>query len=406
MRQIAVSPMKISLFRNKTFSLLLYSGLLLSIGNKLYEIVLPLVMLEITHSPISMTSMRTAELLPNMFFGVFIGVIVDRVDKKRWVLWMVGVQTVLLFLLVLLFKIQFETLFIYYLIGFLLMTFNYGYFNAQVSLTKVTVPNDQLTSANAKFSLIETLVSVLAPAFSGIVFLFSSLSDGIFLTAICYFVSFVLLRQLSMKTEHFNSEKRNFGKELLEGWTFFKSNRALSTVTLFVVFLNCTMTVVSTTILFYGESTLHLTPSMLAVVLSFTGLGGIAGSLVVNKMRTNLGVGKIFGLAMLLNGIGYASLLFFHGLIGFSVTLFFIGFGIAMHTISVYTIRHEQTPSHLMGRIGGITGTIFRIGMPFTMFISGYMLTWWGPSSIFKTAFIWNIVFFILYIFTKSWKLK
>jgi MFS family permease len=406
LRQIATSPMEVSRWRNKTFSLLLSSGLLLSVGNKLYEIVLPLVMLDITHSPISMTSMRTAELLPNMIFGVFIGVIVDRVDKKRWVLWMVGVQTLLLFLLVFLFKIQFGILSIYYFIGFLLMSFNYGYFNAQVSLMKISVPEANLTSANAKFSLIETLVSVLVPALTGLVFLLSCLPDGIFLTAICYFVSYVLLRQLSMKTEYFNSTKRDFREDLQEGWRYFKGNRALWMVTIFVVFLNCTMTVVSTTILFYGERTLHLTPSLLAVVLSISGIGGITGSLVVNKIRTKIGIGRVFGLGMLLNGIGYGGLHLSHSLIGFAVTLFFIGFAIAMHTISVYTIRHEQTPFHLMGRISGITGTIFRIGMPFTMFLSGYMLTWWGPDSIFTTALVWNLVVFIIYVFTKTWKLE
>jgi predicted MFS family arabinose efflux permease len=363
-------------------------------------------MLDITHSAVAMTSMRTAELIPNMLFGVFIGVIVDRVDQKRWVLWMVGVQSALLFLLVSLFKMESSILSLYYLIGFLLMTFNYGYFNAQVSLTKASVDEIHLTSANAKFSLVETLISVLAPALTGLAFLLSSKSDGILITAVCYLVSFVLLRQLSLKKETIPSGKSNLLSDLKEGWVYFKSNKILFSATLFVVFSNCSMTVVSTTILFFGEKTLHLSASWLAVILSCSGIGGIIGSLVAGKIREWIGIGKLYGLAVLVNGLSYGSLFLLHHLISFAVTLFFIGFAISLHTISIYTIRHEQTPAPLMGRIGGITGTIFRLGMPATMYFSGYMLTWWGTGSIFLSAFVWNLVIFFIYLFSKLWKLS
>lgn len=86
-----------SIWKSKTFTMLLISSLLLTIGNKMYEIVLPLIMYEITHSSVSMATMRTAELLPNFFFAVFIGVLVDRVNKKKWVVWMTGAQAFLLF---------------------------------------------------------------------------------------------------------------------------------------------------------------------------------------------------------------------------------------------------------------------------------------------------------------------
>jgi MFS family permease len=406
MKQIVTTPMQVSIWKNKTFSLLLVIGLLLSVGNKFYEIVLPLIMLDITHSAVAMTSMRTAELIPNMLFGVFIGVIVDRADKKRWVLWMVGVQSGLLILLLLLFKMNSGILVLYYLIGFLLMTFNYGYFNAQVSLTKASVDEVHLTSANAKFSLVETLVSVLAPALTGLVFILSSKSDGILITVVCYLVSFILLIRLSLKKEIIPRGKSDFILDLREGWIYFKGNKILFTATMFVVFSNCSITVVSTTILFFGEKTLHLSASLLAVILSFSGLGGITGSLLAGKIREWIGIGKLYGLAVLINGLSYGFLLMFHHLISFAVALFFIGFAISMHTISIYTIRHEQTPVHLMGRIGGITGTIFRIGMPATMFLSGYMLTWWGTGSIFLSAFFWNLVIFIVYVFTNLWKLK
>ncbi|MDU2243595.1 MAG: MFS transporter, partial [Paenibacillus sp.] len=130
---------------HNSFSILLLGILLVSIGNKIYELVLPLLIYELTHSSVAMTTMRTAELLPNFFFAILIGILVDRVNQKNWALWMVGAQAALLVVLALMFQSGFKSLIVYTIIGFLLMTFNYGFFNVQISLTKQTVSSSRLT---------------------------------------------------------------------------------------------------------------------------------------------------------------------------------------------------------------------------------------------------------------------
>ncbi|MBN6187980.1 MFS transporter [Aneurinibacillus sp. BA2021] len=392
-----------SIWRSKTFSILLTSSLFLTIGNKLYEIVLPLLMYELTHSSVPMATMRTAELLPNLLFAIFIGVIVDRVNKKKWVVSMVGAQVLLLFSLVFLFKSGSASLALYYMLGFLLMTFNYGYFNAQVSLMKLSVSPEHLTSANAKFTLVETLVSVMGPALSGLIFLLADLSDGIMITAFAYLLCLFLLSRLSLQETVETSGRGRFVHDLYEGWTAFRGNRSLWMISLFVVFLNCTMVVVSTTIIFHAKDVLHLSSSLLAIVLSASGVGGLLGSLVINRLRFRIGLGMIFGLSALLNSAAYAALYLFASISALVVSLFFIGVAISLYSTSMYTFRHEQTPTHLMGRISGITGTLFRAGMPLAMYASGWMMMWWGTSVIFLGAAIWNAGVFLIYIRTHLW---
>ncbi|WP_167568743.1 MFS transporter [Brevibacillus migulae] len=390
-----------SLWKSRTFAIMLASSLLLSIGNKIYEIVLPLMMYELTHSSVSMASMRTAELLPNLLFAAMIGVIVDRVNKKKWVLGMIGSQALLLFLLVYLFKSGNETLLLYYLLGFLLMTFNYGYFNAQVSLIKLTVPSHHLTAANANLTFTETLVSVMGPALTGLVFLLANLSDGILITAVAYLLCFVLFSRLRIQEIPRQDRKLRFWKELQDGWVAFTANRLLVMISVFVIFLNCSMTVVSTAVIFFAKDDLQLSSSLLAIVLSISGIGGLVGSMAAGWLRKRVGLGLMFGIGAIANALGYLGLYVCEGLIVLILSLFVIGFAISMHTISVYTFRHEQTPAELMGRSGGITGTLFRLGMPLTMYVSGWMILWWGTSSIFLSAAVWNGIAFLLLLRTK-----
>ncbi|QQE75792.1 hypothetical protein KDJ56_07610 [Brevibacillus composti] len=87
------------------------------------------------------------------------------------------------------------------------------------------------------------------------------------------------------------------------------------------------------------------------------------------------------------------------------IGVFVIGFAFSIYVTSVYTFRHEQTPAHLMGRISGITGCLFRLGMPLTMYVSGWMMLWWGTSSIFISAVVWNVILLLLFVKTSAWKL-
>ncbi|SFA88146.1 MULTISPECIES: MFS transporter [unclassified Bacillus (in: firmicutes)] len=394
-----------STIKNKSLTMLLLTSLVLTIGNKVYEIVLPLMMYHLTSSPIAMTTMRTAELLPNFLFGVFIGVLVDRVNKKKWVLTMTAIQAVLLFIMAFLFKTENTTMYLYYMIGFLLMTFNYGYFNAQVSITKLSVPTSQLTSANAKFNMIETMVSVMGPALSGLMFIFSDISNGILFSGIAYMVCVVLLSQIQLSSEPLKP-KEKFVNELEDGWKAFIGNEILWKVTIFIIFINCSMIVVSTTVIFFAMDELKLSSSMLAIVLSFSGIGGGLGSLYVSKLRMKYGIGAVLGFSFLLSALAYLLLFSFPNVPILCLSLFVNGMSICFYVVTSYTIRHEQTPSHLIGRIAGITGTLYRVCMPIAMYFAGPAMVKWGSEAIFLTAAAWNIIIFLVYKWSTIWGLK
>lgn len=400
----AAVPKKI-LWKNNTFLILLISSLVLSIGNRIYDLLLPLLMYEITHSSVSMQSMRTAELLPNLLFAIFIGVIVDRVNKKKWVLWMIGMQILLLFSLVWLVKSGVSVMAFYYLLGFMLMTFNYGYFNAQLSLTKLSVPNSQLTSANAKFAFADTFVGIMGPAITGFILLLANLYDGLLIMAIMYTFSLIMLMRMPVAAEPAIQSAVSFKQDLREGWDFFRKNRPLWMMTVFVILMNSTTTVVSTSLIFFAKNDLQLPSSTLSLVLSSAGIGGLLGSLLINRLRSKYRLGVVFGVSGILSAVSFLGIYFAKGAALLVPSLLLNGFAGVLYAICVYSFRQEQTPSHLMGRIGGITGTFFRIGMPVTVYFSGWMIEWWGTGIVFLSAAVVNVLIFAAFRLTGLWKI-
>lgn len=170
--------------------------------------------------------------------------------------------------------------------------------------------------------------------------------------------------------------------DLREGCEAFRSNHLLWMMTWFVMLVNCSMIVANTTVIFFAKDDLQLSSTVLAIVLSTAEIGGFLGSLGVNRLRQQLRLGVCFGGAVLLNGVANLGLCLAGGIRSLAAFLLLIGFATTIHAVCVYTFRQEQTPAHLMGRISGITGTILRVGMPITMYLSGWMIEWWGGGVL------------------------
>ncbi|MFX3623443.1 MAG: MFS transporter [Ectobacillus sp.] len=396
----------VGIWRNQSFLVLLSSTFLLSIANRIYELLLPLILYEMTSSSVAVTTMRTAELLPNLVFGIFIGVIVDRVNKKKMAIWSTGIQAGLLLCLAYMLKIESDWLSGFYVIGFLLMTFNYGYFNAQIGLVKANIPTEYVTSANAKFSFIETFISVMGPVVSGLILLLPVFYDGVLITAAIYFLCLLILSRLAHQPEVRRPSNSGFFADLEEGWKAFRQNKALWMMTIFIMLLNSSVTVVQTTILIFAKEDMGIASAEVAAVISAAGIGGMLGSLFASSLRRAWGLGILFGISALLHAAAYVLMYFSENISTLIIALLISGIATSFYSVCAYTFRLEQTPPNLIGRISGITGTFFRIGMPITVYLSGWVIHQWGAAPIFLLAFLFNLLIFMVYRATFLWKLK
>ncbi|OPA79269.1 MFS transporter [Paenibacillus selenitireducens] len=390
--KIASKPKSIWLHPN-FLVLFLVSGII-TFGNRIYELALPLILYELTESSVTMSTMRGIEFLPNLLLAMFIGVMVDRVHKKRWSLGSILLQ--ILVLLALFTAIQFghPSIFVFYIAGFFLMTFGYAFSNARVSMVKQALPKEMLTSANASFNFITTLIGIMGPVITGLILMLPKLHEGLFITAIAFIFAFVILLFLKSEEIPVTSQRAGFWRELGEGWRELRSNRPLWLITITVIFLNSTAGMVDTTIIFLAKDTLRLQNYELGLVLSMAGVGGLLGSFVISWFRRKFRVGVLIAWTTLIVGITYLMMFFAHSAILLGMSLFFNGFFETISIVSIWTFRQETTPHQLIGRISGITGSLFKLGMPFAIMGAGWISQLADPSMVFAIACVGNILIF------------
>ncbi|MEY3667650.1 MAG: hypothetical protein RL572_1190 [Pseudomonadota bacterium] len=372
-----------SIWKNRNFMILLTTGFLLSFGARVYELALPLIIYELTQSSVAMGSMRALQFLPILLFGLFIGVFVDRADKKRWMLWSVALQMLLLFGLFLYAQLGPPSHRVFYAAGFTLMMLSYGYINARISSVKWALPTALMTSANAKFTFIQTLMQVMGPAISGAILFLSSLYYGLLITAFTYLCALLVLPRLQLHETPSAPRQPRFWQELREGWQELRANRPLWVLTWFVSFFNATAISFELMIIFYVKDELLWSTARVGIVLSCAGIGGLTGSLAAERLRAALGLGTCLALSLVVLTLTYSLTGVSSAAWTVGLAMFCCGFMTTLQNICIWAYRHETTAAPLMGRVSGMTGSIFKIGVPLALFGSGLLADVAGARAVF-----------------------
>jgi MFS family permease len=384
-----------SIWKNRNFAILLSTGFLLSFGGRVYELALPLIIYELTQSSVAMGSMRALQFLPILLFGLFIGVFVDRADKKRWMLWSVALQMLLLFGLFAYAQLGPPSHRVFYGAGFLLMMASYGYINARISSVKWALPTTMMTSANAKFTFIQTLMQVMGPAISGAILFLSSLYYGLLITAFMYLGALMVLPRLQLQETPAEPRPPRFWQELREGWQELRANRPLWVLTWFVSFFNATAISFELMIIFHVKDELLWSTAQVGIVLSCAGIGGLTGSLAAERLRAALGLGTCLALSLVVLALTYSLTGISSAAWTVGVAMFCCGFMTTLQNICIWAYRHETTAAPLMGRVSGMTGSIFKIGVPLALLGSGLLADVAGARAVFVLCGVVQVGVFI-----------
>ncbi|MDU3890272.1 MAG: hypothetical protein E7G91_13445, partial [Serratia liquefaciens] len=74
---------------------------------------------------------------------------------------------------------------------------------------------------------------------------------------------------------------------------------------------------------------------------------------------------------------------FSHQALALVFTFFWVSFFEVITAILVYTYRQESVKTENLGKVMGITGTLFKIGLPFGLAASGYIVSGAGIGALF-----------------------
>lgn len=361
-----------SIWLNKQFILLWGGNSVSNLTFYMFTFSIPILIYEYTNSSFAMSIMRALEVLPNLLFGMIIGVISDRINKRKVLLVSVIIQIICLN--VILYSLySLDSLVVVYIMSFILFIGGFLYGNAFYTVFPIILPKEQLISANSSISFVNTLISIVGPSFAAFVVTFTSLRGSLVFTIVGLLILLIAtyLIRVPDNNKNYDKKEKNIVEDMIEGWATLKGNIELWSMTIIILFLNIANGLTGSVLVYYALHDLNTTETYIGIIMSSTGLGALIASLLAKRSKKWSSLGQLLLSLIIICFLGQVILFLAYDWYIIPISLIFIGFSTVLFNIHYLTFRQERTPIELLGRVTGMSSMIMKLAVPISFLMGG-----------------------------------
>ncbi len=377
-----------SLSRN--FWLFAVGRFISQLGWAVQEVALPLYVLDKTHSGSMMTLFVLADIIPSLIIMPFAGVIGDRYNRKRLMVWFDILRGVLLFGV-----IAFNFLGIYQLLVVQVMMAVMGtFFGAATSaMFPDLVEPEELERANSTVSSFSIIARLVGPALGGVIYALGGIRMAILINAVSFFGSglFEALIRYEWKTREIENIE-DVITDIREGLAFLRSSRYLMVLMGFALFMNAVGQPFGAVIMPYAfREVLKFTSQQFGLLESFF-MGGMLLGNVIIAVKLGKKAGRFFFKALAFNGIMVLAFVWvvspFAGLSRDSAFLTLAAVGVlwgisnAIINVPLNAKIQRAIPTELRGRVFSALALLVNISAPLGLVAVGPLIDRYAAWSV------------------------
>ncbi len=376
-------------------------------------VVIPLYILHITGNAMDLAFAKAIEFIPNIILTVIIGFYVDKAkDKCKVIIFASALQTVSLMLLCASIYYEVGVVAIYtFLFSFTIFT--YAFFNTHIVLTKMLVDNDKIVEINSKYSLFTTVSSLIAPlltsfmvakgSYTNVAFLCACFS--VMMTAYCY-TYLGKVKALTEKKEYSNNQDVGILSNIKKSFGIVYENKMLLHLTVFTMIINAYEVMAFTNHFTYFSEILGFNESEISILLFFFSVGSILAAKYGELLFKNLYLPTAIILTVVTSGLCYVLLPQVTNYYFVAAILAVEGFMTCINGILIWSHRQRVVSSEVLGSVAAITGSIYKLLMPFCLIMGGTISVSFGNSYVYyfscSIAVISSIVYLSLFSRNKN----
>jgi predicted MFS family arabinose efflux permease len=322
------------------------------------------------------------QTLPYFILSIPLGVLVDRVSKKRVMLATESIRiSALLGILILVYS-NAVTLWSLALLGFLAAFGSVGFSAALPAYVPMLVEKSQLSLYNGRLELVRSLSLALGPALAGALAAWYGASNAFVLSIILTLLTMLFVSNVARSgIVTAPDTKTSPLHDIRNGASFIAGNSQLSAIMLVAFIWNCGWFSMQAAFMPLAIKTWGLSTEVVGYALGCMGLGLMVGSFFSQRIIRILGFGPSLAFGPVLSFL--ASLLILSNVQVRTAYLpaaafFLFGFGPVIWVITSTTLRQTVTPSHMLGCVSAMYMTTNFGARPFGALIGAFVGTYYG----------------------------
>lgn len=379
------------LIGNRWLALWFLANGIAQIGHRVYLLAIPWLVMTMTGSAMYMNAVWAVEMLPFLVAGPFMGVLIDRFDRRRTMIVSNIAQAALVGAIPLLHftgQLQIWHLFV---TGFLLNCFSLAYnLVGDFGVIPRLARGAELALANSIHFTILNLSMVFGSAVGGALINWMSAPGSLLFTAVSLLGTTVVVTllpvDLGSATQAGRATVRAVFGDVAEGFRFLWRDGLIRNLALGLCISNLALGALTTTATYHLGQEWGLDADQVGLAFSVIGLTAVGGSLAAPVLIRRFPIGRAvvaWNLAEAL-GVGIAAL-------SGHWTIAVAGLAVqalagTLGNISTFTIRQKVIPNAFMGRVNAAFRMVLTLSFPLSAVLLGAVTERAGARPAFGTA--------------------
>jgi MFS family permease len=328
--------------------------------------------------------------LPWFLLSVPAGIVIDRVDRLRLILWMDGLRAIVFALVALAVWLALPLdvpeqgvasapLYAALVMAALLVGGAEVFRdNAGQTLLPSLVPKERLEAANGRLWSVELVGNALAGPALGAVLIAAFVPLPFALNAACYAVAVAMV--LNLPRHRLVRQAGNWRAELAEGFRHLRASPLLRVLALLTGLWNLLFQMAFVALILHVQENLHLGAQVYGLILAAAAVGGILGGLVGERVIARLGPLRTAQVMLASAAPAFLAMAFAPGAISLGLAMMIFEFsGLIWNTVAV-SHRQRSTPDAILGRVNSLYRLVATGMMPLGSLLSGLVVLWSEPT--------------------------
>ncbi|MFJ8430711.1 MFS transporter [Kitasatospora sp. NPDC094019] len=368
------------------------------IGDWIYRLAIPVLVLKITGSATSTALAYAIEFIPYIVIGLFAGVVADRFDRRRVMILCDLSSAVLALAVTALATLDRPPLAAIYLCAFLLACVRPFYFPAFQGFLVDVVPERRLARVNSWTQTVDSALGFIGPVAGITAVAALGVPVSALVNALSFGASALLITAISTTPAAGSgpTTAARIAKDFADGLRALRAMRAVLWGTVLMALSNLAAWTVEGS-LFYLVLEVEQKPKVvLGLVLGAQGLGAVVGGVLAPRLTDRYRLGPLLAFGMGLSGATMVlpALVptWWAVLIAWGVE----GVATSLVIVSWFTARQKVVPSAVIGRVVSVSRAAAYATIPLGAVLGGRLVSGASPTrTLFVCAAVVQAVVFL-----------
>ncbi len=381
------------LFKYKNYRKLLIANSISRFGDSIDAIAFSWLVYMFTGSEVLLGITFAVNSLPNLLLGAFTGLLADRLNKKKLIIYSYLGRGISVAVISVLYYTNTLSLWHIFALTAFNSTLEILMHPAVAALTPELLPEEAFTKASAFSNSLYRTLELIGTGMAGIIIAKLSITGALLIDALTFFLGAVVIGTMKIKAKEVEeaSEALSFKSGLLEikeGFSYIKMNKFIMMVIVLFAVINFCLSPVNILTPIFTDKVLLGGPETLSILLMSLTLGTILGGVAVAALAHKFKGNRLLFTSSLIFGAVYAllvlpSVLTVGAVLVSSVCFFLMGFMVPGMTAPINGYILSKTDKRYLGRVSGIISLIATGVMPIGAALTGVMAEYLEASLIF-----------------------